>query len=321
MSSIIDRSLSPPIIVNFSSKNRIAGTNSNFTSTPYELGINTFDSVCLVQASIPRSFYNVPSAYNTFTLSENGVLKTITMPAGTYNRINFQTVLQTSINAISTYTYTVSYPNTVSSADTYKFTFTVNNSNPVRFIFTDSLFRQMGFNQSSNNLFVAQSLTSVNCINLAYITDVYIKSDVCVTDDSVLSEILNYGTFPMLSLAYYQQVAFDTNTRTFNSVSSASWNFVLVDSFGQEVDLNGIPWYFSLIFFQRNNLNEIQKKELQVQNEEKILEIEREREVILSKINNTNEPNLLSDMFTPIGSSVVPEFLPVVAKDEKPSKK
>lgn len=325
--SIIDRSMSQPVILNFSSKDRISGTNSNFQSLPIDLGVNNYDSVCLLQASIPRSFYNVPSNYNTFTLSENGILKIVTIPPGSYNRINFQNVLQSSINAVASYVYTVSYPNTAVQGDTFKYTFSVNNPNPVRFIFTSSLFRQIGFNENSNNLFVAQSLTSTNCINLAYVTRAFIRSDVCLgVTDSILEEILNYGTFPMLSIAYYEQVDFDINTRTYNPSSTNSWNFSLVDSFGQEIDLNGIPWNFSLIFFQRNNLDDLQKKELEVQNEQRLFEIEKQKENIVNEINNIsnveNPDNTIRDVpIVAISSTVLQEFLPKKKEEEKKEEK
>jgi len=324
--SIIDRSsLSTPTILNFSSKDRISGTNSNFQSLPVDLGVNSYDSVCLVQASIPRSFYNVPSAYNSFIISENGVSKTVSVPAGTYNRINFATVLQASINAVASYVYTVSYPNVSTSADTYKYSFTVNNANPVRFIFTSALFRQMGFEENSNNLFVAQALTSTNCINLAYITRCFIKSDVCLgTSDSILEEVLNYGSFPMLSIAYYQQINFDINTRVYNPTSTNSWRFTLVDSFGQEIDLNGISWNFSLIFFQRNNVDDLQKKEIEIQNQQRMFELEQQKENIVNEINNIttelNPENIIRDVpIVPSTSTVLKEFLPEEQQQKLPN--
>ena len=68
--SIYDSTTSVPIVVNFNSKDRISGSNSNFTSEAIDIGINKYDSVCVVQASIPKSFYNMPTGYNTFTLTE-----------------------------------------------------------------------------------------------------------------------------------------------------------------------------------------------------------------------------------------------------------
>ena len=312
--SIIDHTVEPSII-NFSSLNRIDGTNSNFISSPFDLGVNNYDTVCLIQASIPRSFYNIPSLFNTFTINENGILKTVTIPAGNYNRINFQTVLQTQINLVTTFTYTVTYPNTVIAGDTFKYSFSVNTANPVSFIFTNSLFRQIGFDRNSTNSFVAQSLTSTNCINLSYITRCFIKSDVVNTTDSIFEEILNYGTYPTLSLAYYQQINFDLNSKPLNRTSNNSWRFTLVDSLDFEIDLNGIDWGFSAIFFKRNNINELQIKELEIANEKRLFEIEKERQDMINKVKeeevkeevkvSTIEPSSFSAKIVPFTSTVI----------------
>ena len=74
--SIFDSQNSAPQIVSFNSKDRASGTNSDFLSAPVDIGLNRFDSVALLQASIPKSYYNMPSGYNTFTLTEKAVSTT-----------------------------------------------------------------------------------------------------------------------------------------------------------------------------------------------------------------------------------------------------
>ena len=146
--SLIDKSFNNPLIVNFNSKDRVSGTNSNFNSIPIDLGNNAFDTVCLIQASIPKSFYNVPSGYNTFTLQENAASVTVTISPGSYTRINLQSILATLLTAASPngLTYTVSYPAST-APDTFHYTFSVNSAVIVcRFIFTSlSPFRQLGW--------------------------------------------------------------------------------------------------------------------------------------------------------------------------------
>jgi len=281
--SLFDQSLSTPVVLSFNSKDRISGTNSSFISAPLELGFNEFDSVALVQASIPRSFYNVPTSYRTFTLRELGVNYTITMTAGSYNKINLATNLASKLTAASGngWTYSVSYPS-ASQPDTFKYTFSVTgNTGQPSLIFTDSMFRQLGFEENTTYAFTSNSLVSVNCINLAYISRAFIKSNVCINaQDDVLEEILNYGSYPMLSLAYFQQVSFDLNTRNYNPANTNSWLFSLVDSFDQEIDLNGVPWSFSLVFYKRNNTHEVHKNDLLIKNEERLFKIAQEKENI-----------------------------------------
>lgn len=295
--SIYDSSSTTPIVINFNSKDRISGTNSNFISKPVDLGINKYDSVCLVQASIGRSFYNVPASYNTFTLYEPTGTKTITItisPAS-YNKINFALVLASTLTAASLasgngWTYSVSYPSAL-VGDTFKYTFSVSgNATQPQFIFTTKMFRQMGFDENTTYTFSSNSLVSVNCINLSYITRAFIKSNVCINaQDGILEEILNYGSYPMLSLCYYQQLSFDLNTRTYNDSTINSWNFALVDSFDQIIDLNGIPWSFSLVFYKRSDTHELHKNDLLIANEERLFKILQEQQKVKEEITNTGQ--------------------------------
>ena len=298
--SIFDNSSSQPVVISFNSKDRAGGTNSNFISSPVDLGINKYDSVCLVQASIPRSFYNVATNFNTFTLREPAPLLrtiTITMSAGSYNKINFASVLATTLTAASlasgnAWTYAVSYPSAL-VGDTFKYTFTVsgNGVNQPSFIFTTNMNRQLGFEENTTYAFTSNTLTSVNCINLSYITRAFIKSNVCQNaQDGILEEILNYGSFPMLSLCYYQQLSFDLNTRSYNTSSANSWNFSIVDSFDREIELNGIPWSFSLVFYKRNDTHQVHKNELMITNEERLFKVSQEQEKVKEEIANTDTP-------------------------------
>jgi hypothetical protein len=287
--SIYDASSTTPIVVSFNSKDRIGGSNSNFQSKPIDLGINKFDSIAVVAASIPRSFYNVPSSYRTFTLRELSVNYTVTLTTGSYNRNNLALVLSTALTSASGngWTYTVTYPNTALVGDTFKYTFTVsgNGVNQPSFIFTSSMFRQLGFEENTTYAFTSNTLVSANCINLAYISRAFIKSNICLNaQDGVLEEILNYGSFPMLSLCYYQQTSFDLNTRIYNDSNTNSWNFTLVDSFNQEIDLNNIPWSFSLVYYKRNDTHEVHKNELMITNEERIFRLGKEQEKIKQQL-------------------------------------
>lgn len=297
--SLIDKSLTNPVVVNFNSKDRVSGTNSNFNSAPIDLGNNAFDTVCLIQASIPKSFYNVPNGYNTFVLRENATSVTITIPPGSYTRINLQSNLATILSAASPnlLTYTISYPAST-QPDTFHYTFSVNSAIiTCRFIFTNfSPFRQLGFETSTTYTFTpgvgSSSLESVNAINLSYILRAFIKSNlVADATDSILEELLNFGSFPANSVMSFQQVNFDMNSRAYNPNNRNSWNFVLQDAFGQEIDLNGISWAFSVVFYQRNKIHEIHKTELQMSNEERLFKIGQEQQKLNSQINETDLAN------------------------------
>jgi hypothetical protein len=303
--SLYDSSITPPLIINFNSKDRVSGSNSNFNSLPVDLGNNAFDTVCLVQASLPKSFYNMPSGYNTFTLKENATSVTVTIPVGSYTRINLQSVLATKLTAASPngLTYTVTYPaSTV--ADTFHYTFTVSSAIiAVQFIFSSkSPYRQLGFEIATYTFTAAtltSSLESVNSLNLSYILRAFIKTNL-VSDatDSILEEILNFGSYPASSVVHYQQYNFDMNSRKLSQSAKNSWNFVIQDAFGQEIDLNGIPWAFSVVFYQRNKTHEIHKTELMITNEERLFKIEQEQKGIQEQITAPDSGNKQEGLIT-----------------------
>jgi hypothetical protein len=308
--SLFDSSSSAPQVVSFNSKDRISGSNSNFVSAPVDIGINKFNSVCLLCASIPKSSYNMPSGYNTFTLTEKGVDTTITIPVGSYNKINLASVLSTLLTAGSVtlgnnWTYVITNPSST-QADTFKFTFTVSGNGlfqPTITMASTSPFRQLGFEPSTAYPFVANVLTSANAINLAYVLRMFIKSNICNdSNDGVLDEILSVGSFAPQSVLFYQQFNIDVNTRIFNSNLPNSWNFVLVDSYGQEIDLNGIPWAFTLVFYERNNTHEIHKNELMITNEQRLFQIEQTQRKLIESVKD-NETNVSTTEGQTLGST------------------
>lgn len=313
--SLSDNSITPPLIINFNSKDRTSGTNSNFNSLPVDLGNNAFDTVCIVQASLPKSFYNMPTGFNTFILTEQhggtSHSNTVTIPLGSYNRINLQSVLATVLTSASHfgYTYSVSYPPST-QADTFHYTFSVDapSSRTIYFTFNNSSpFRQLGFDVGTYTFSYVSAnlhqLESFNSLNLSYILRAFIKTNlVADATDSILEEILNFGSYPASSVVHYQQYNFDMNSRKLSPSSKNSWNFVLQDAFGQEIDLNGIPWAFSVVFYQRNKTHEIHKSELMISNEERLFKIEQEQKGIsdqITKPNETKQEGLITTLPTP----------------------
>ena len=290
--SIYDNTSSHPVVLHFTSEDRSSGTNSNFTSTPFSMGVHDYDSVCLTQASIPRSFYNCPSGFNTFNIIQNGITSIITLTVGSYNKYNLRTELQQKLNASADVgrTYTVTYP-TGTQVDTFKYTFSfTGGTGNVSFVFGTNMFKQMGFNRNSTNAFSGGVLVSTNCINLSYFNKCFIKSNICLdANDDTLEEILNYGSTPMLSLCYFQQQMLDANTKVLNVNTLNSWQFSLVDEFNNLIDLNGIPWGFSLVFFKRNDTHQIHRNELIMQNEERLFNIQQKQMELKNKILNDIE--------------------------------
>jgi hypothetical protein len=142
---------------------------------------------------------------------------------------------------------------------------------------------------------------SVNAINLAYVLRMFIKSNISDTaTDGILDEILSVGSFAPQSVLFYQQYNIDLNTKVFNKTNFNSWNFSIVDSYGQLIDFNGISWAFTLVFYQRNTTHELHKNELMITNEQRIFSIEQTQRKLAESIKNnaTKEPEPESETKT-----------------------
>lgn len=268
------------------SSTRTSGTPSNF-NTVIDLPPNNFDRVCLLQASIPKSWYLFDNTNNTFILREIDQVSpfgtynlTITIPVGNYNRINLASIVTALLNTASSslsagpYTniYTITYPSS-SQTNTNKYTYTsTSTSGPLKtstFIFSsNNCCIPFGFNNSSTNVFTQVSLVgtliSTNAINLSSKTRLYIKSDLCeLSNKSILQEI--YSTnIQDNGIIVYIQSEIEANSKLFLSNSDNLFSIQLTDRFDNIVDLNGLDITLSIHFYKTDDTNSYIKNDILV---------------------------------------------------------
>lgn len=70
--------------------------------------LNDVKSISLISANIPMTMFNV-SATNNIIYLNDGINRVITFPIGNYNIYDLVTQLQTSLNAVSSLVFTVTY--------------------------------------------------------------------------------------------------------------------------------------------------------------------------------------------------------------------
>ncbi len=297
--SIFDSTNNYPKIITFSSQGLDLTGDKGFQSIPVDLGVNEYDSVVVIDAEIPKSFYNFPAGYNSFTLTEIMVSVQIEIPARSYNKNNLLTTLSSVLTSASPhgYVYVASYspPN---EGDSFHIYFTVTGNagvQPVFSMWSDSRspFRQLGFNDDSMNVFSGNQLESVNCINLSLVSVCYLQSNIVTNSpNGILQQFLNIGQYPPLSMIYFQQINYDLNTKNFNQSNTNSWFFTLVDDLFLPIDTNGIAFSFTLGFSKRSTTHELHKADLYIQNEQRKFEIEQKQ-------------NELKDYVKDIGGEIV----------------
>ena len=253
------------------SKNRINGTSSNFQLN-LQLPNNTWDHVVLMQASIPKSWYLISTILNnnTFIYQEgSGVFNTITIPDGSYNKISMTIVLKSLLQSVTTFglnAFSITYSNNQSAQDTFKYTFSSISTTISKLIFSNNnLATILGFNNNSTNSFSIIPLIAPNAYNFASITRLFIKSTLSnYADRSILQEI--FQSQPDQSIVYYNQLEINSNAKLFTENNDDIFSFVIQDRYGNVVDLNGIDWVCSLLFFNMDDTNEFIKNDIILRN-------------------------------------------------------
>lgn len=240
------------------SRNRITGSDNNFTYKLETEPGEEYDRAVVLQCSIPKSYYLIESGYNTFTLKEDTSSATITIPPGSYTRKSFQQVLSALLtsNSPNNWTYVITYPSTSSAADTGKYTYTVsgNGATQPQIIVTTNVFEQLGFNANTTNTFVGNSLTSTNVIKLQAEDTIYIHSDLVTNGiDNILQEVFVNGD-PTYASINFSTPSVKAYAKVISMVNSNIFNFYITDEDGQPIDLNGQNMQIVLMLYKENDV-------------------------------------------------------------------
>jgi len=234
------------------SANRLGGTDASECTLQINIPSHeAFTHVLVVEANIPKSYYLVQAGYNTFTIVENTVPRTITLTPANYGATCFATCLTAALNAGAPagWAYAVSLPSTM-QPQTGKWTFTVagNNSQP-SIVTTTNLYEQLGLDANSTNSFVANTLVSTNVIKLQSEDALYLHSDI-VTEvgDDTLQEIYTVG-IPDFGIINYKCTEWAVMAKPIKSMKGNTYRFALTDENGRVMNLNGLNWVMTLMVF------------------------------------------------------------------------
>lgn len=252
---------------------RIAGTETDFTYQ-LDLEVNSYNRVVVLQASIPVSYYLVESG-DVFYLSENGSAEIgVSITAGNYNVNSFIITMTAALNEASPngWTYSMSFPNSSTQAQTGKFTYNISGSGitSAYFRMTDSvIYQQLGFDINTTNNFIvggptAASLVSQNCVNFVPITSIYILSDIIAGDKSndwgILQDIYGSNATPFSNIVY-QCPNQDNFSKTLTRGGSNVFRFTITDAnSGATIDTNGVPVYITIKVYQEDDTHRLMQQ-------------------------------------------------------------
>lgn len=258
-----------PLHLHIDSAKRVSGNNNSFM---YKVDIpfpNDFTKACICDAVIPKSYYNVASPYNTFTLTELGLSATVTLQEGNYSmenftptstttvtNTNFMNYLAGALNVASAnlghgWVYSMTFPNQKLVPQTGKITFNVSgNSGQPTFTFaTKSLYEQLGFGANTSNIFSGGLLTSSNVIYLQSESTLFLHSDIIQNyNDNIIQEIYVGPVAPFSSIIFSQS-DFYMHSHKFTNKETNIYMFRLSDENDEDINLNGKTWNFTIVLF------------------------------------------------------------------------
>ena len=233
------------------SHQRASGTHSDFF---YNIDMKSVISkqnvnVVVLSAVVPRSYYLVTAANNTFQLLETGFTAvTITITPGSYSASVFRTTLKTLFDAATQAgnVYTITY-----SSVTGKFSYT--NTGVVASLIIPAatnngsgIHEQLGFNATTT---VAFPITSINVVKFVAQDALMIRSDICVDKSGVLQDIVTAGSVDFASLSY-RCPEIRAYAKPLNTKDSGTFRFTITDPDGNIIDTSGLPVYISLMIYR-----------------------------------------------------------------------
>jgi len=235
------------------SKDRLSGDATNFTYRILLPENTEFDYAGVLAASIPKTYYLIDEYNDEFTLVEETDHINIKLDHGNYTLTAFTNALITTLNQHSTHSWSyVVIPPMSNIVNTGKIVYTVsgNGGSQPSFIFTESLYKQMGFNVGTYT-FDNNKLMSENVINLQLLSRLYIHSDMCSNkNNDILQEV--YSNTQDFSNITYQATAIEGYSKRFVTNKNNVYRFVLTDDSGDNINLNGGEWSFTLMCYKKN---------------------------------------------------------------------
>lgn len=254
--------MSHHFIAYVNSKLRSSGSSSDFTYTidlPKNTGYDSYDSICMLQASIPKSYYLINTGRNMFTLVEGISQATVVIPRGNYTRRSFAIVLGTQLNLASPngLNYTISVPNVTNGPETGKYLITITNNVtdiPVSLVFgsNSSPAAQMGFPPESTNDFTNDTLESAYVCQLQISQSVFILCDNVINGHThILQEIFTASPdFSNISFNVGLSGGLEANGKRLKSALTNSWHFKIMTPDYELIDLEGLDVVFSLVLWK-----------------------------------------------------------------------
>lgn len=249
-------------IYHLNSNNKLDGEHQDF-NIKIEINngdIRDYDSVVVLSASVPKSYYAISdgNGRNTFDLIEidlllNPVTTTITIPPGTYSASDFTDLIQGLLNTNSSQGWTYSMSVNISTA---KYTISVSGNGGLQpSINAKEVYEKFGLLRNTPTAFVGDSLTSVNVIDMSPENDIFVHSTLARganTNDDIIIDLFGSGVPPFGRIQFFNPEP-DQYAKDLNKTSD-TYRFYITDENGNIKNLNGVNWTATILFYKKSTL-------------------------------------------------------------------
>lgn len=237
-------------LIFINSYNRLSGNSNNFQidiSNQIRSNIN-YDKACLVNASIPKTYYLINNTSNKLIINEQGVDYTVIIQNGNYSILSLCSYLNISSN-LSQYGLSYSYffsPN----INTGKITITVtgNNGNNVifKFINEENPALILGFDETTYTF--NNTITSPNIANFE------LTNSISICTDLIENNILFSLTPNVLSYNYinYQNNSLEHTNKKISKLKNVITIYLIDNISGKLLDLNGVNMSICICLFSKD---------------------------------------------------------------------
>ena len=263
-----------PLIYYINSDNR---TNTNDISSAFSIKIempvnHNYDHMCLLNASIPKSYYMIEKGYNTFYIQELGISYLVSLNIGNYSKNIWLVEIARALNAATSHNvlwvYTVSF-NTIIGKIIYSVS---GNTGQPSIITSDNLYEQLGLNKNSLTTFTSNTLTSTNVMKLQ------LEDCLKIVCDGVSSSIANNSGILQdvlvntqdYSAITFQQYSIDLNSRRLQPTKNNVFRFSICNENLRVIDLNGLNVNYTVLFYKKDDTSLIQKEYIKIKTLEKL---------------------------------------------------
>lgn len=198
----------------------------------------------------PRTLYNIPATRNTFTFFDGAGNFTVTVPAGNYTMTELLTEIQTLLNGLSAFVFTLTY-SSISGKVTWSTTGPPFIINPTLDATEGSILYKLGFVPGQS--YTSTNLTAPNVADISGAKTGFIR--IKQLTQYVRNSVNAMYNFKFDLDGQFGDIIFFTDEGKYhqyfiankdNISNLGNFDVFLVNEYSEPIELNGRDWNFTL---------------------------------------------------------------------------